>query len=612
MKHIGPVRFILKGDADLAMSYTGRARLLLQQARDRMGPDKAYWTRTLPDGTEIVVSSLGGVNQIWITTPAEEGVSFQKQGYLVLASEEDQYYPIYKYNPYQVVNDPTADTEAGNIEWVGRNATILSWNGGSNRYTVGGTGTEVYFRGSKYTNAPDTVKGAALSNGHIIIATSSAMYHRPFTAGGYSDANLYDEDTDPDGWREINVGALPITGMTTALADYSGLKWAGRYLTTSIYNWSLEYDTNTETFTLDSMSDEDQDSYSATYYNITRAPFTGSGEIAHINNTDKDYGDCYQTVSYQYLDIGRDTTRYVGNFKYYVGADYDSDGNLLTSSVQNGGEIFYIPGEWRWGDERQQEWERQWTFYGTYPNYFTQIDTEHTASYTQHWVEVLTEATQTWTVGNLTKQCVLYRSTRRENYRTNPDTGTYSRNTTVINGPFPIEEFCNVSGNPDTPPFPISVLGAPLKGIVNSFNIFNSIVLYEDIRYSSAVAAEYSDTGYTGDASIVWYVSDSGFTIRIQIAGHIASRSNPPFELKTSAPVPKEDIFVSAGAAVDPAYLEIHHIDIIPDGNDLLLFIDITFYGERITNVYSKKNADGYIQSGAIEPEYTISEIKAL
>ena len=43
MKFTGPVRFILKGDANLAMSYTSRSRLLLQQAKDRMGPDKAYW-----------------------------------------------------------------------------------------------------------------------------------------------------------------------------------------------------------------------------------------------------------------------------------------------------------------------------------------------------------------------------------------------------------------------------------------------------------------------------------------------------------------------------------------------------------------------------------------
>lgn len=612
MKHTGPVRFILKGDADLAMRYTGRSRLLLQQAKDRMGPDKAYWNRTLPDGTEITVSSLGGVNQVWITTPAPDDVPFQKQGYLVLSSEEDQYYPIYKYNPYQVVNNPTEDTVAGNIEWVGRNATILSWNGGSNRYTVAGTGTAVYFRGSKYTDAPANVKGAAISNGHIIVATTSAMYHRPFKPTGYTDTDLYDEDLSPEGWREISLGALPLTGIVTALADYTGLKWTGKYSDTLIYDWILEYNSINNTFSVSTIDNTDQDYYSATFVNNTRLPFTGSGEIADEYNIESDYGDCFQEISMGGLNIGRDDYRYVGNFKYYLGKDYDSDGNLLSASTQSGAEVFYIPGEWRWGSAATQYFRRSYTFYGSHPDFYKDIHTEHTAEITQYWTEVLTEAKQTWTVGNLTRQCVSYRYTRRENIRTSPESGSHSSITDTTDGPLVSPGICTVTGPPSLPDFPVTVLGPPRESIVISSEILNSIVLYEDIRYSSAVALEYSDSGYTGDASIVWYVQDPDFQTNIQIAGHIASRANPPFNLMMTSAILEDNIFVSAGASVNSEYVDVHHIDIIPDGNDLLLIIDVTFYGERIINVYSKKNADTYITSGAITPGYTISEIKAL
>lgn len=122
MKHIGPVRFILKGDADLAMSYTGRARLLLQQARDRMGPDKAYWTRTLPDGTEIVVSSLGGVNQVWITTSAGD-IEDAPRGYMIVTkdgSESDKYLPM--FGGYDRLLD--RDYVTGPYEWTNSNLVI--------------------------------------------------------------------------------------------------------------------------------------------------------------------------------------------------------------------------------------------------------------------------------------------------------------------------------------------------------------------------------------------------------------------------------------------------------------------------------------------------------
>ena len=72
MKYHGPVRFIFNGKKELCSKYTGRARLYLQQAITRMGPDKAAWNRTEPDGTTIRISSFSSGYNVVITCKGEE------------------------------------------------------------------------------------------------------------------------------------------------------------------------------------------------------------------------------------------------------------------------------------------------------------------------------------------------------------------------------------------------------------------------------------------------------------------------------------------------------------------------------------------------------------
>ncbi|MBT8449655.1 MAG: hypothetical protein KJO69_08190 [Gammaproteobacteria bacterium] len=72
MKEHGPVRFRFSGDLKLARSYASLGRKFLGMAKKRMGDDKAYWVRVLPDKVRIVVSSHGGVDQISIDAPTEE------------------------------------------------------------------------------------------------------------------------------------------------------------------------------------------------------------------------------------------------------------------------------------------------------------------------------------------------------------------------------------------------------------------------------------------------------------------------------------------------------------------------------------------------------------
>lgn len=92
-KFTGPVRWGFGGNPAKARQYTGISRLFLQQAKERMGEDKAFWTRWLPDGTRIIVSSLGGVNQVWIDPlipDAPEQPLVLDHGFLVTVDGSEQ------------------------------------------------------------------------------------------------------------------------------------------------------------------------------------------------------------------------------------------------------------------------------------------------------------------------------------------------------------------------------------------------------------------------------------------------------------------------------------------------------------------------------------------
>lgn len=72
MKYTGPVRFIFSGNKEVCSKYTGRARLYLQQAIDRMGSDKAAIKKVEPDGTTIRIVSFHSGYNVEITCPGEE------------------------------------------------------------------------------------------------------------------------------------------------------------------------------------------------------------------------------------------------------------------------------------------------------------------------------------------------------------------------------------------------------------------------------------------------------------------------------------------------------------------------------------------------------------
>lgn len=124
MKYTGPVRFIFLGHPRLCLPHTSRSRLFLQQAMDRMGPDKAYSIETLPDGTEITVSSLGGIKQVWIK-PRPDEYDENIRGYVLQTTLNEvdgdtgiRYLPMsIQYENVWLRNYQTGDDE----EWSGGN-----------------------------------------------------------------------------------------------------------------------------------------------------------------------------------------------------------------------------------------------------------------------------------------------------------------------------------------------------------------------------------------------------------------------------------------------------------------------------------------------------------
>lgn len=632
MKYTGPVRFIFKGDTDLAMKYTSRSRLLLQQAMDRMGPDKAYWNRTLPDGTEITVSSLGGVKQAWITAPDSGEISPYKQGYLVLSTEEDQYYPIFDYTPYQVVNDPTEDTVAGNVEWVGHHNRVLSWSGGPSRYTSGGSGINIYYRGSIYTPAPSTIQGAAIANNHIIIATENGnLYHRPFSVNRYSDASLYDEDSNTDGWRSISTSGLPLSGMVgTSCASLDGLKWTNYYPSTAmLYDWELDYDLANDTFTVVSIKTTAADDFN----HIADTKVYGHDYLEVCGTLSKSLSDngyfydapivntspCYQnwstfTLGLPHIDeysytyntdsFSSGYLKYLGNYSRFLGTDYKIDGGIGRIGIVSDNDFYELTNIGR------EYIDASSTRTGSYVESGINNIYTITSDISEEFVNVdltIHRSDLNWVVGDLVRPAIHYDAVFED--RTIDVYTAESFNTVTLPGTF-------INDYPDSPAVAIATTGVdpdytiPLSG--STIRHEETRVIAEDIRYSSAVYIKYLREGRDALVQVIWE-KESDPKLNITIVDIPISIGDPPFTLKGHSDfIDVNDIFVNAGAELEESNIQIHHVDIIPDSNDLVLFIDITLYGERYTKVYSSKNAGIYISNNSIENNYSVSEIKAL
>lgn len=112
-KELGPVRFRLYGDKDLAQQYAGIGRTLLGSHKQKMqlgGIEAQYLDINLPDGTRIRVSSnmigLAHIDEIWIAptsvTSTNSGTSkcigYIIQGTASEGSSNNNYYQYYDFS----------------------------------------------------------------------------------------------------------------------------------------------------------------------------------------------------------------------------------------------------------------------------------------------------------------------------------------------------------------------------------------------------------------------------------------------------------------------------------------------------------------------------------
>lgn len=226
MKFTGPVRFILKGDANLAMSYTSRSRLLLQQAKDRMGPDKAYWNRSLPDGTKITVSSLGGINQIWIETAISAPEPTRGNHAFYYVTEDSIIEKIAgTWTKLVSANDFSnrfPNPPLSGVNYWSNSRDGLTHDGGS-LYSQGykvaefPTGTSTVY--SYYIDENDYITICVGGNFPTLGGIGIYTFSKPFEMATNTGGNLYDPETDPDGWtvKISNIGPL----ISQSLTDFS-------------------------------------------------------------------------------------------------------------------------------------------------------------------------------------------------------------------------------------------------------------------------------------------------------------------------------------------------------------------------------------------------------
>ncbi|MCP5414367.1 MAG: hypothetical protein H6961_07140 [Chromatiaceae bacterium] len=172
---------------------------------DRMGPDQAYWIRKLPDGTNITVSSLGGIKQVWIDTIADkyQFKACNLQGFLTnIDTYGNAYVPRDNYS-ITISNNIIDDAVGGKSSTI-QYSNILTWDHEPFRYCITNASSRhpaisrnIYYRGCLYAKAPDNVYGAWFFDEFIICiagwdgGSNGYIWYAPATTGGYG------EDTPP-------------------------------------------------------------------------------------------------------------------------------------------------------------------------------------------------------------------------------------------------------------------------------------------------------------------------------------------------------------------------------------------------------------------------------
>ena len=231
MKFTGPVRFILSGPE--ALPYTSRSRLLLQQAKDRMGPDQAYWIRLLPNGVKITVSSIGGINQIWIDVPKDDDDEAFLHGFLWKTlgtperiegtiKENNSWVGLYPEDNWGLLPEPPVAAYSPTANLVGTDGTeVITFDTAS-----------VYSEGYKVLDFPTSDVGTVIKVWPksdtiyaLITETSAGTFAtiwKNWESGTY-EANVgdgwYHPDTNPNGWKisssNASIGDVPISVTTT-------------------------------------------------------------------------------------------------------------------------------------------------------------------------------------------------------------------------------------------------------------------------------------------------------------------------------------------------------------------------------------------------------------
>lgn len=253
MKFTGPVRFIFSGNKEACSRYTGRARLYLQQAIDRMGSMNAAWKRQEPDGTTIRIASWGTGHTIEITCPgvteydpctsgfyiepisdeAPLGFGSDKQTPLTAEDIEDGLFPGYTLEDGDIKRDNVEFNGAGQkwtLDWTAKEfkgylvwpATFLKNGTDGNsvnwepfhRYYCKPDNGRLYYCNADHSGGPG---GLALGYGVRTLGKSQYLYcvastdgvnlkvhRRVWTTEPYEDDDEL-SSTNPLGWELLDT-----------------------------------------------------------------------------------------------------------------------------------------------------------------------------------------------------------------------------------------------------------------------------------------------------------------------------------------------------------------------------------------------------------------------
>ena len=636
MRFNGPVRFIL--DSKEGLNYTSLSRVFLQQTKDRMGLGRAYWTRKLSDGTEITVSDLGNINQIWIKTKFEDDEeTCSALGYNLLVFDSSDSLNKRFHLPYpDYLNIFRKDTiESGNVDWIS-DETILTWNSsGYNRYLFNGSDTDIFYRGCIYSPTPGTIIGVAVSNGHVIIVTSDKkMFHRPFSSTPYNN-NLTYSTENQNGWREIDISTVP-SGLFlgAASADTTGLKWTVRLLDEP-FDFTISFNSSTNTFSYVSGTiTPDVNTYSivnepftpfledlvtqvcsynqslvpnpdaSTKWMLGSTPVTGicsSGESPGLPDTTA-ISDGHRDL-YQY-SLGEGWSRYSGAFIEYFASDFLQSNNILAFAAIRNKNIT----EWKGVTQFSSTEITRSIDITVNEKSFNGTDWQSEGSRVESYAYEQRLGSRTYSefeivIGDLTE---IETSYLKIDYESDTDTrlGTLDYSGVYL---FPsnvgwtsgLEEW---NFNDYTPPGIYSP--APV-----SESITRSKALDFDIRYSIGLFLKcVQDFSGTTVVSLYWKWPAG----QALIATSAVPDANVPFPMGNPT-------FPSAAGTFGtselfPSFVVLNTSRIVPNNDELLLYVDIDFYGTNYKHVISLyQNSGTTVETLVInDPDLTITDINPL